>query len=31
MLHDIQTAKPEAAVEPSGAKAAQPKITAAAG
>ena len=31
MLHDIQTAKPEAAVESSGAKAAQPKITAAAG
>lgn len=31
MLHDIQTAKPEARVEPSGAKAAQPKITAAAG
>ena len=31
MLHDIQTAKPEAGVEPSAAKAAQPKITAAAG
>src|ERR1017187_8006353 len=31
MLHDIQTAKPEAAVEPSGAKAAQSKVTAAAG
>ena len=31
MLHDIQTAKPEDGVEPSGAKAAQPKITAAAG
>jgi hopanoid biosynthesis associated radical SAM protein HpnH len=31
MLHDIQTAKPEAGVEPSSAKAAQPKITAAAG
>jgi hopanoid biosynthesis associated radical SAM protein HpnH len=31
MLHDIQTAKPEAGVKPSAAKAAQPKITAAAG
>jgi hopanoid biosynthesis associated radical SAM protein HpnH len=31
MLHDIQTAKPEAGVEPSAAKVAQPKITAAAG
>ena len=31
MLHDIQTARPEAGVEPSGAKAAQPEITAAAG